>query len=324
LTVASRRLYRRRNDRDEGGIVKRCSLAFTLAAAIAVFAPGIARAVTFSNPTPITVPAAGDKGPGAPYPSTISVAGVPGAVVAARATLVDVSQPFNSQHIQALLVAPGGQLTVLISGCGSTSPMSGQTFTFDDAAPTALVPDSSKPCVGGTYRPTPSNFGEFEPPAPPGFHQGAMSALNGSPANGTWQLFANDYVGGDTQLGSIGGGWSIDLLTNATPTNASPTTTTTCRGKPATMTGTGGDDTLVGTERADVIVGSDGRDVISGLAGNDTICGGNGKDTLKGGKNRDILLGQKGKDRLQGGGARDICKGGKGADSAKCEVEKSI
>jgi Ca2+-binding RTX toxin-like protein len=280
-------------------------------------------AATFSNPTPIAVPAAGDKGPGSPYPSTINVAGVPGAVVKARVTLISVSHPL-AQHVQALLVAPGGQLTVLISGCGDTSPISNQTFAFDDAAPTALVPDSSGPCVGGTYRPTPMNFGEFEPPAPPGFHQGAMSFLNGSPANGTWQLFANDYVGGDPQVGFIAGGWSLEVFTNAKPENVTAATGT-CRGKRVTMTGTGGNDRLVGTDGADVILGLDGSDKISGLAGNDTICSGNGKDILKGGKGRDILLGQRGKDRLKGGGGRDICKGGKGADSARtCEIEKSI
>jgi Ca2+-binding RTX toxin-like protein len=304
----------------------RRSFALAAIGAIAAVAPGIATAATFSNPTPIAVPAAGDKGPGNPYPSTINVAGVPGAVVKARVTLISVSHPL-AQHVQALLVAPGGQLTVLISGCGDTSAMSNQTFAFDDAAPTALVPDSSGPCVGGTYRPTPMNFGEFEPPAPPGFHQGAMSFLNGSPANGTWQLFANDYVGGDPQVGSIAGGWSLDVFTNAAPPpppNATPPSGT-CRGKPATMTGTDGADRLVGTYGADVILGLGGSDRISGLAGNDTICSGNGKDTLNGGKGRDILLGEKGKDRLKGGGGRDVCRGGKGNDSAgTCEVEKSI
>jgi hypothetical protein len=304
-------------------LLRLCSLALIVAGAIGVSAPGIARAATFSNPTPITVPASGDKGPGAPYPSTISVAGVPGVVVSARATLTAVSQPFNSQHIQALLVAPGGQLTVLISGCGSPSPMDSQTFTFDDAAPTT-PPLNPSPCVGGTYKPSPSNFGEFEPPAPAGFHQGAMSLLNGSPANGTWQLFANDYVGGDTQLGSIAGGWSLDVFTNATPANATPANAT-CKGKAATMTGTGGDDTLVGTDKADVMLGQGGNDKLSGLAGKDLVCGNAGKDKLLGGKGKDILLGQKGKDKLKGGGGKDVCKGGKGNDTAsKCEVEKSI
>ena len=307
------------------------SLASLAAAALIAAIPSGASASTFSNPTPITVPAGGASGPGTPYPSTIGVDGVPGRVVNARATLTAVSQPFIAQHIQALLVAPGGQVTTLLSGCGSPSPMSAETFTFDDAAP-GPPPMSPDPCVGGTYKPTPRNFGEFEPPAPPGVHHGAMSALNLSPANGIWRLFANDYVGGDTRLGSIAGGWSLDLLTDAT-----------CSGRQATLTGTAGDDQLVGTEGDDVILGFSGQDQISGLGGRDVICGGDNKDILRGGLGKDKLVGQAdpdklvgnsgkdkllgkgGKDKLNGGTGKDVCKGGKKDDTAKkCEVEKSI
>jgi hypothetical protein len=293
------------------------ALAIVLSLAVAaLLVPASASASTFSNPTPITIPTGAPLvtvGPAAPYPSTIAVSGVPGTVVKTRATLTGVSHSFPLD-IDALLVGPGGQKTLLMSDvCGGT--LTGQTFTFDDAASLSM-PQFPNFCPSGTYKPTkfPGYIPTFSSPAPPGPQTTtAMSALNGSPAEGVWRLFVQDVGFGDT-TGLIAGGWSLELLTNAT-----------CAGKAATMTGTAGPDQLTGTPGPDVILGFDGKDKISGLDGKDVECGGNGKDTLKGGKQKDILLGQGAKDKLKGGGGKDTCKGGKGNDSASaCEVEKSI
>ena len=286
-------------------LVRRFSLGFL--AALTLFAvPASAGASTYINSTPISIPGTG-TGPGAsaPYPSTIAVSGVPGAVVKARATLIGVTHTYPND-IQTLLVGPSGLKTNLMSNRCEAPPLTGQTFTLDDSAPT-LLPEEG-PCPSGIYKPSKdAGFDPtFEPPAPPGPQTvAAMSALNGGPANGTWQLFVRDQQA--TNTGSIGGGWSLDLLTDAK-----------CAGKPATLTGTGGPDQLTGTPDADVILGFDGKDTIKGLEGKDVACGGNGKDTLKGGKAKDTLLGQKGADTLKGGGGNDTCKGGKGDD-----VEKS-
>ena len=286
--------------------MRRFSLA-SLAVVVMLAIPSGASASTFSNPAAITIPAGAPtvtEGPASPYPSTIAVTGVPGNVVKARATLNGYSHA-QPGDVEVLLVAPGGARTILMSSvCGGSAP-NPLTFTFEDAA-SASLPDAG-PCLSGTYKPSKdASNPSFPPPAPSGPQTTvAMSALNGAPAIGSWQLFVFDRVAGDT--GSIAGGWSLDLLTDAT-----------CSGRQATLTGTTGDEELVGTEGDDVILGFGGRDTINGLGGNDVICGGSAKDTLKGGKAKDRLLGQKGADTLKGGGGNDTCKGGKGDD-----VEKS-
>jgi hypothetical protein len=334
--------------------VRRFSLAGAVAVAAALMiAPSGASAATFSNPAPITINDAGPGGSGAtkadPYPSEISVSGTPGTVVSARATLTEVSHGWPSD-IATLLVAPGGQKTNLMSGvCGQDIPVfgfTGQTFTFDDAATASLPsPSFSDPgpsCESGTYKPTVKGKPKFPAPAPPGDDPpppgaettAAMSALNGSPANGTWQLFVLDQAselehcgvpcpfGGS---GEIAGGWSIELQTTGTAAGAGAAAGAKCAGRAATITGTAGPDRIAGTAGRDVITGLGGADKISGLGGKDLVCGGAGRDKLKGGPGKDTLLGQAGKDTLKGGGANDICKGGKGNDSAsKCEVERSI
>ena len=289
--------------------MRRVWVALVVAAALLIAIPGNAAASTYTNPNPVAIP---EEGVAMPYPSTITVEGVSGSVVEASATLHGISHTFPND-IAVLLVAPGGQRTLLMSFVCGITPMTGQTLTFDDAAG-AFLP-LIDPCPSGIYHPTrnPNGVAEFPAPAPPGDQTtAAMTALNGSSANGNWQLFIRDYGGGDS--GSIAGGWSIDLLTDAT-----------CSGKAATLTGTAGDDDLTGTEGDDVILSFGGKDTIRGMGGKDTICGGQKKDVLRGGSGKDKLLGQGGKDKLSGGGGKDVCKGGKKDDTAKkCEVEKSI
>jgi RTX calcium-binding nonapeptide repeat (4 copies) len=300
--------------------VWRVSTGLALLCALAVLAPASATASTFSNPTPIAVPATGAGGGGisgvaGPYPSTIDVSGVPGTVVRARVTFTGIAHTFPSD-IDTLLVAPGGRETLLMSAVCSAPPatgspdLTGQSFTFDDAAIESLP--TNGPCSSGTFKPTrrPTFNPVFQPPAPTFSTTTAMSALNGSPANGTWSLFVIDHSAPDT--GTISGGWTLDLLTDAT-----------CAGLPATMIGTAGPDLLTGTPAADVILGFDGNDTISGLQGSDLACGGNGRDTLGGGKGRDRLFGEAGKDKLIGGKGRDRCVGGASRDAGKaCEKGK--
>jgi Ca2+-binding RTX toxin-like protein len=326
------RLRNRGAVRIEDGKTATLARRFPLVAVAAIVGliavPGGAGAATFSNPTPITIP---DSGKATPYPSTIAVTGLPGTVTNARATLIGVSHTFPID-ILTLLVAPNGQRTNLMSNvCGfDTTPLTGQTFTFDDAASSFLPADDQ--CVSGTYKPTVEEKPKFPAPAPPGDDgppkgaetTAAMSALNGSAANGTWQLFVFDDAGSDE--GAIAGGWSLELLTDAA--------SGACKGRTATIVGTNGPDEIVGTDDRDVIAALDGNDEVSGLEGNDVICGNAGRDELRGGKGkdklfgqkgRDRLKGQKGKDRLRGGKGNDVCNGGRGDDSAsKCEVEKSI
>jgi hypothetical protein len=293
--------------------VRRSLLVGLMAAATLVAAPATAGAATFSNPAPITIP---DSGKADPYPSTIAVTGLPGAVTNVRATLSGVSHTWPDD-VLSLLVAPNGQRTNLMSNVcgGNTTPLDGATFTFDDAASSTLPGEDQ--CVSGTYKPSVEEKPKFPAPAPPGVNgpppgattTAAMSALNGSPANGTWQLFVFDDNAVDE--GSIEGGWSLELLTNPT----AGTTKSTCGGLAATIVGTTGNDEIVGTSNLDVIAAQAGNDTVFGLDGNDVVCGNQGKDKIRGGPGNDKLRGNRGQDTLRGNRGNDILRGGKQSDT---------
>jgi hypothetical protein len=310
--------------------MRRVWLASVVAAALLVAIPANAAASTYTNPNPVAIPEGPEfadppeVGRASPYPSTIPVTDLPGAVTRVRATLVNLSHSFPFD-LDVALVAPNGSYTVLMDdvcdapfGDPNSDDIVNLTFTFDDAAATTLPLEG--PCVSGTYDPfanPQSGFTVMPPPAPQGeLSVAAMSALNGSPGSGSWNLFLFDQLGPDDPppANILAGGWTLDLLTDAT-----------CSGRQATLTGTADDDELVGTPEDDVILGFGGKDTIRGLGGKDRICGGPRKDTLRGGSGKDRLLGQGGKDKLSGGGGKDVCKGGKKDDTAKkCEVERSI
>jgi subtilisin-like proprotein convertase family protein len=171
-----------------------------------------AGAATFSNPT--AVRNIGDIL--FPYPSPVAVSGMQGTVVKATATLNAISYE-NLDELEVLLVAPGGQKAILMNSTCSGLDTTGSrvTFTFDDAAPSALP--TAPPCAGGTYRPSDNDVGfySFIYPAPPPPYPATLSALIGAQPDGIWQLFGNDSAIGNG--GSIEGGWSLDLTTTGAP-----------------------------------------------------------------------------------------------------------
>ena len=249
----------------------------------------------------------------------------------ARATLHGVVHTVPGD-IDALLVGPAGQRSILMSDVCTGGALSGlgETFTFDDAAAGALPASASCAGLSGTFKPSDFDAGDgndalFGPLVPPGPHPVTLSVFNGVPPNGSWQLFVADDVEG--QNGSIAGGWSLELLPS-----------TTCGGQSATaaaQVGTAGNDQFQGTAGDDIFIGLGGDDTATGLAGNDLFCGNEGNDTLRGGANKDKLIGgankdklvggpakdkligQGGKDKLKGGGGNDTCKGGKGGDTLR-------
>jgi hypothetical protein len=296
-----------------------------LTAVVGVVCAAPAAASTFTNPTPITVPAQG-QGPGAasPYPSTINVSGMTSTLVKARVTLTGFSYYHNPDDVDVLLVTPESSKTILMSDTCGAGVVSGLTFTFDDAA-TGLLPDSG-PCVSGSFRPTDNEGNEnvvFPAPAPPGPYPVGFSNFantNAYPAgplvpshmNGPWQLFvqddADDASGAVNDTGSFSGGWSLELLPRAD-----------CHGKPATLARNVGldglDDNLIGTATPDVMIGLGGDDNLSGLGQNDALCGDDGKDLLRGGLKKDVLEGGHGNDTLKGGTGPDMLFGGPGNDT---------
>jgi subtilisin-like proprotein convertase family protein len=292
-----------------------------VSAALAGLAPAVFCAnaaglnyTTYSNPTPVVIPASG-TGPGFanPAPSIISVSGLPNVQPSnVRVTLHSLFHDYP-YDVEIVLQGPSGATGLLmVERCGGGgAKFTGQTFTFDDAA--GQLPKLG-PCASGTYFSSYSGGDPFPPPpAPEPRTAGHIFELS-SPPNGDWGLWIYDDTGG--QSGLLAGGWSLDIAPRAG-----------CNTKVTdkAIVGTPGTDRLIGTRGADIMVGLGGDDLIKGLGGNDKICGSDGVDTLKGGKGSDRLYGEGGKDSLRGQAGKDSCSGGKGRDAARsCEKQRSI
>jgi len=129
-----------------------------------------------------------------------------------------------SQDVDALLVGPGGQKSILMSDAGDCdladqpAPID---LTFDDAGPSMPCLATGVPLPAGTYAPTndptspqdctsdTSNPDVFAPPAPGGPYPLGLATFNGVNPNGAWSLYVMDQFNQDD--GAIDGGWSLDL-----------------------------------------------------------------------------------------------------------------
>ena len=168
--------------------------------------------VSFSNPSLIPIADATVVAPGmaSPYPSTITVFGLTGAVHKVTVTLNNLSHTFPGD-LDILLVGPSGQKVMLMSDTGGGIGIQDASVTFDDDA-AAFLPTSGF-ITTSSYRPT--NLGAepdvFPPPAPAAPYAGVLSSFRGTDANGVWSLYAVDDTPSDSGL--IGGGWRIDIST---------------------------------------------------------------------------------------------------------------
>lgn len=198
----------------------------TLSMRIGTYTVGTAQA--FSNAVAIAVPGAGTSGVGNPYPSNISVSGLGSATEKVTVTLRNISHTYPSD-IDVLLVSPTGKKFIVMSDVIGGTDMTGQTYTFDDAA-AALISDTGTPPASGTFRPT--NYGvteAFTAPAPTapylspasGGSQTFASAFGGDDPNGIWSLFALDDA--NTDIGQFAGGWSITVTPGSYQCAAIPT-----------------------------------------------------------------------------------------------------
>jgi hypothetical protein len=190
----------------------------------------------FRNASPICVTAAGT---GDVYPSTINVSGAPIAIGSMRVTLYDLYYTIPD-HIDALLVGPGGQKFVIQGDAGGAISIPADntvTLSLTDAA-SAVLPNSG-PLVTGNFEPTTweGPVSNFPAPAPAGPYNEAGSSTGGSGtqtffgnyghtnANGAWRLFIRDDAGTlvdipDAISGCFAGGWGIEFFPS-TAANAS-------------------------------------------------------------------------------------------------------
>ena len=153
-----------------------------------------------------------------PYPSVINISGLAGVVSAATVTFTNFNHTSPSD-VNALLVSPSGQTSLLMAKAGGSHAVVNGTFTFDDSA-SLLMPQSAL-ITSGTYKPTSYAVATppFPVPAPPGPYTASMANFAGSNPNGSWSLYIID----DTPLdsGAISNGWSLNLSTAAlVPTSA--------------------------------------------------------------------------------------------------------
>lgn len=173
----------------------------------------------FANSSSILIPATGTGAstgaPAAPYPSTVSVAGVSGTVTRVGVTLHGFSHTFPGD-VDVLLVGPGGQKFTAMSDLGGGVDAVNLTIALDDEAaaplPSTLVSGTFRPGNSGATDafPAPAPAAPYASPAPGGTATFA-SVFGGADPNGTWSLYVVDDAGADA--GSISGGWTLTIHT---------------------------------------------------------------------------------------------------------------
>lgn len=187
---------------------------------------------TFCNPGALTVP---QSGTATPYPSNITVSGLPTALTKVTATLHGISHTAPID-LDVMLSAPSGASAMLLSDVGGQLPVSGATVTLDDDAASSVTGALSS----GTFRPTDDDLdaadAAFPAPAPTS-GPATLSVFDGADPNGTWSLWVVDDATGDA--GSISGGWCLTFTTQAaTTTSLTSSDNPALVGQPVTLTAT--------------------------------------------------------------------------------------
>lgn len=171
-------------------------------------------AITIFNTNDLSVAA---NRTSSPYPAVIPVAGVTGQVVRVAVTLRDFMHVSRPADVDVLLVGPGGQSVVLMSGAGTNIPVNGVGLAFDDGAANPLP--AASVLTNGIYRPTllgGSGVASFPAPAPAAPQANTfLGVFNGVNPNGNWSLFVKSR--GASLQGVVAGGWQLDIVTSVPP-----------------------------------------------------------------------------------------------------------
>ena len=173
----------------------------------------VPQTATFSNAQRIEIPAnagAVTIGPAFPYPSPITVSGMPSSVTNIEVTLYDLSHTLPGD-VEVLLVGPSGAHVILLSDAppaiDNAPPTVNATLTFSAIADTYVT----APIVSGMYLPTmfyPLSI-TLPAPAPQGPYPDSLDVFDGTDPNGTWNLYvADDFM---FDVGDIGNGWALSV-----------------------------------------------------------------------------------------------------------------
>jgi hypothetical protein len=110
---------------------------------------------SYSNTAPVIINAQTVSGPlaaeASPYPSEIIISNLAGVILKSTVTLTNLTHSVPSA-IDALVVAPNQQDTLIMAHVGGQNKVSGVTLTFDDAAATKLP--ATGQIVNSTNQPT--------------------------------------------------------------------------------------------------------------------------------------------------------------------------
>lgn len=176
----------------------------------------------FANASPIIIQ---DNRTAQPYPSTITVSGVNGAVNRVTVALAGLTHTYT-RDLGVLLVGPRGQKVVLMrkaGGKGTGAAVGNVNLTFADSATSALP--SNTQINSGTHRPSDFAPGANLPvSAPAGPYAQTLGAFNNVDPNGVWSLYVADTEPED--VGTITRGWSLAFSTEKTEVNTAPAIST--------------------------------------------------------------------------------------------------
>jgi uncharacterized repeat protein (TIGR01451 family) len=160
-------------------------------------------AQSYTNNSPIAIPAAPYATNATPYPATNGVFGLQGVITKATVTLSNLTHT-SPQDLNVLVCSPAGQSVLLFANAGGATNIANVVLTLDDTASNRLSQASTM--VSGTNRPSDYRPGYSLPfPAPSRPYGSALSAFNGSNPNGLWSLYLYDSTPFDG--GSVGAWW---------------------------------------------------------------------------------------------------------------------
>jgi hypothetical protein len=162
--------------------------------------------IQFCNSASITIPTSGQA---TPYPSTITVSGLPAAATLCSVQLSGIAHT-NPTDIDILLSGPAGASpsAIIMSDVGGQADVIGVNLVLTDVATSILT---NGPLVSGTYRPTNVDTGPdvFPAPAPTPSGQTKLDQWFGLNANGVWKLWVDDDA--SFNGGRIANGWCLNI-----------------------------------------------------------------------------------------------------------------